>query len=554
MAEIQKVTDPTKIITDPTVLGVLAGQGIDKDYVELCNDYGKRIKGVSSPYARFYRDLISGKRLMVVSGLPMVDAYGFGHELEWTDKNGIIENGNNIFHSIIDKGTVSLIALSDQPTLKLQLADQPIEIKKDDELIYHPQLFIGGGEVQPLSLKPSLLETDPVNPNYHYNVLEWDYGVCKRRIRIIEGRYRERWIFPASPSEGRTSPDKDIRIKHNFIGNLEVKLGSACDSRGLSLKVMVAADEEIVAVADLKDAVFPIEIGASATFYPDANPETSSVDGHAYTGPAGESSWSTFVARAGNAAVDNAAIIEALYIQSEATSPQWRYLYRSIFLFDTSSLPDDATISAATLSLYGQGKSDALGITPNVNVYSSNPASNTALAAADFSSLGATAFCGSAITYAGWNTSGYNDFTLNASGIAAINKSGVSKFGARNANYDAAVATPSWSSNKISSMEVYCAEQGSGYKPKLVVTYDESVDKTSAETGSGLEVSLATAALISGDSGAGSDIGGLWQGFSGGDTGEGSDAFKALIVKAGSDTRLPSHQGQVARPHKEVSL
>jgi hypothetical protein len=549
VAEIEKVTDPTKMVTDPVVLDVLAKQKIDKDYVLLLQDYGKCIKGVSSPYARFYHDLKSGKRLMVTSGLPMVDAYGFGHELKWTDKNGIIENGNNIFHSIIDKGTVRLIALSDQPTLKLRLADQPIEIKKDDELIYHPQLFIGGVEMQPLSLEPSLRETDPVNPNYHDNVLEWDYGVCKRRIRIIEGRYRERWIFDASP-------DKDIRIKHNFNGSLQIKIGNAFDAEGMPVEVMVVADEEIVAAADLKDAVFPIEIGASATFYPDANPETSSVDGYAYTGPAGESSWSTLVARAGNAAVDSVAVIYAVYIMSEATSPQWRYLYRSIFLFDTSSLPDDAVISAATLSLYGKAKYDNLGISPNINVYLPNPASNTALVAADFNvaNWGSTPLCDSPIPYAGWNLAGYNNFALNAAGLAAINKTGISKFGTRNVNYDVAGSTPAWSSFKDSSLETYGAEQGSGYKPKLVVTYEEITDKTSTETGSGLEVSLATAALISGDSGAGADIGGLWQGLSGGDTGEGSDAFKALIVKAGSDTRLPSHQGQVARPNKEVSL
>jgi len=536
LAEIQKVTDPTKIVTDPTVLGVLARQGIDKDYVELCNDYGKRIKGVSSPYARFYRDLKSGKGLMVVSGLPMVDAYGFGHELEWTDKNGIIENGNNIFHSTIDKGTVRLIALSDQPT----------GAKKDDESVYHPQLFIGGAEVQPLSLEPSLLETDPVNPDYHYNVLEWDYGVCKRRIRIIEGRYRERWIFPASP-------DKDIRIKHNFNGNLNVKLGSTRDSRGLSLKVMVVEDEEIVAAADLKDAVFPIEIGASATFYPDAHTETSSVDGRVYAGDGTAQTWASLHDGTGWTAEPSVTGTSIVYIGSHATTSKWTYLVRSFYLFDTSSLPDDAVISAATLSIYGYNKQDDQGWTPNICIYSSNPASNTDLVAADYTTPGTTGFSNT-ITYAGWSTTGYNDFTLNSSGIAAISKTGVSKFGARNANYDVANSPPSWVASKTSMLLGYFSEQGSGYKPKLVVTYEGITDKTSTETGSGLEASLAAAALISGDSGAGSDIGGLWQGLSGGDTGGGSDTLKTLIVKAGSDTRLPSHQGQVARPHKEVSL
>ncbi len=39
MAEIQKVTDPAKIVTDPVLLSALARQGVDKDYVEFYQDY-----------------------------------------------------------------------------------------------------------------------------------------------------------------------------------------------------------------------------------------------------------------------------------------------------------------------------------------------------------------------------------------------------------------------------------------------------------------------------------------------------------------------------------
>ena len=35
-------------------------------------------------------------------------------------------------------------------------------------------------------------------------------------------------------------------------------------------------------------------------------------------------------------------------------------IYRSIFLFDTSALPDGATIISATLSIYGHGKAITL--------------------------------------------------------------------------------------------------------------------------------------------------------------------------------------------------
>ena len=64
----EKVTDPVKIVTDELVLRRLAEQGIDKDYVEFFQDYAPRSLGKEhSPYAKFYRDLKSGKRFRQVT-------------------------------------------------------------------------------------------------------------------------------------------------------------------------------------------------------------------------------------------------------------------------------------------------------------------------------------------------------------------------------------------------------------------------------------------------------------------------------------------------------
>ena len=557
MAVIQKVTDPNKIVTDAVLLSVLAKQGIDSDYVEFFQDYAPRTQGKErSPYAKFYRDLQSGKRLMVVSALPMVDAYGSQHELVWSDKNGIIENGNNIFHCIVDKGAIRLVVLSDQPA----------GARKGDEVSYFPQLFIGNTEVQPTSLMPSRLETDPINGNYHDNVLEWDYGICRRRLRIAEGRFRERWVFASNPN-------RDIRIKHNFSGVLKVKLGYGVDVRGKSLKVLVVGDEEVVAAADLKDAVFPIEIGASATFYPDAHAETSSVDGDVrqeYSPGAGQP-WATLVGAAGYSARDSQTTFNLCFFYADTVSNKWLLLDRGIALFDTSSLPDDAIISAATLSFYGQSKADALSAAPNINIYSSAPAANTALAADDYDSLGATAFCDTAITYSGFSTGGYNDFVLNASGITAILKTGVSKFGIRNAKHDVANSAPPWSSENYSYLAAYAAEQGTGYKPKLVVIYEATAKSSSdagagvesldsrlfgiAETGSGIEA-IISRWLGAAETGLGTEVGGLLKNVFGGDGGSGFDALKAVIQKAGSssDMRLFGRPGQVKIPSKGVNL
>jgi hypothetical protein len=81
--QVQKVTDPANTATDPELLSHLKRPGIDKDYVEFTRDYGKRVKGKCSPYAKFYRDLKSNKRFMVISQLPMADADGAAIEAAW---------------------------------------------------------------------------------------------------------------------------------------------------------------------------------------------------------------------------------------------------------------------------------------------------------------------------------------------------------------------------------------------------------------------------------------------------------------------------------------
>jgi hypothetical protein len=448
-------------ILEPVLLEALAKQGIAANNVELRHDYAPRSRGKEySPYARYYRDTVSGKNFAVVAGLPGCDAYGQSHELVWSDKNGVIENGNNIFHSVIDKGAVRMIALSDQPT----------GMRKDDEVTFHPQLFIDGVEILPLSDTPKLIN-DPLNVNYTYNTLEWDYGVCLRRIRLIEGRFLGSWVFT-------TNPQGEVFIRYNQSGELRLRLQYAKgDDTEFIPKTYFEAQK-----------AYPVTVSDSATFYPDANPEISSVDGIVGDVDNDNMAWSTLVAQPGSYATDSDTWNYIVRITASYSS-LWAYLIRGVLLFDTSSLPDEASISAATLSFYGYGKYDGLSVAPDINIYSSAPASNTALAAGDFDSLGSPTFCDTPVTFAGYNDAGYNDFALNTSGIAAIFKNGVSKFGVRNANYDAANIEPSWSASGDVRIAAYMSEQGVGYQPKLVVTYTTGItERASAETGSGAEV------------------------------------------------------------------
>jgi hypothetical protein len=536
-------------VFEPVLLAALAKQGIAASNVELWHDYAPRSRGKGySPYARHFLDTVSGKIFAIISGLPGCDAYGQTHEMAWSDKNGVIENGNNIFHGVIDKGAVRLIALSDQPD----------GAKKDEEVNFNPQLFIDGTEVLPLSDMPRLLEVDPINENYHNNTLEWDYGVCLRRIRIIEGRFLGSWVFI-------TAPKGDILIKYNQSGKFRLRLQYAKDE-----------DTEYIPEAFFDRAgAYPVTISDSATFYPDPHAETSSVDSEVWQTSTG-TAWTNLVNGAGAAANDSKTTM-ATYMRCGTTTDQYTEIDRMIFLFDTSSLPDSATISAATLSLRGNTKSDSLSASPDINIYSSNPASNTQIVGGDFDSLGNVAFS-TTITYAGFSASGYNDFALNASGLAAISLTGVSKFGARNVNHDVADSAPPWVSNTYSILQAYTAEQGSGYQPKLVVTYTTGVTEiSSAENGAGAEVrtsghpivmtsdteissgaeaALKIAAFLSGDTGLGSELSWMQKQALAGDAGGGADALKALVKTAdsSSDMRLYERLGQAGMPSKQVKM
>lgn len=210
------------------------------------------------------------------------------------------------------------------------------------------------------------------------------------------------------------------------------------------------------------------------TFYPDAG--VNSVDGHAYHGiVAGTLLWDDLATGVGTGASDVATVMRVLRWDNHTDANEYEMLFRGISLFDTSGLPDDAVVVSATLSIYGLGKTDPNADTPNLNVYSSAPVADNAIVAGDFDSLGSTAFCDTPITYAGYNVAGYNDFVLNATGRAAVDVAGVSKFGFRNVNYDVANNPPVWASGSTTYMNAYTIEEGVDKAPKLEVSYYELV-------------------------------------------------------------------------------
>lgn len=448
----ERVINPLRQATDPVLLSFLAKRGIDKDFVEFYQDYASRIAGEErSPYAKFYRDLKSNKRFMVVSGLPMVDAAGFRSLPLWRPKALTFENDNNGFYALVNKQDIRLVCLSDQPDRIT---------KANDQVDYHPQIFLGGIEQLPMLAMPRLLPVDPLNPNYAANTLEWDYGFCKRRVRLVEGRFHGYWVFV-------TPPPGIVRIKYNQVGKLKVKLSNFA----------INDDEEMVTPTQIAEQArvygYPVFIWDTLTVNPDADPETTSVDGRAYYDDNASLSWAAVHdepgtgARAG--ASDSATIANATC--DKANIPASFRVMRGFTLYDTSPLGPSADITDVVESLYGQSKQD--NQSDSIGIVQSAPASNMAIVATDYDGFTVHQDTATAMmTIAAFITTGYNDFTFDATGRGWVNKTGITKTGVRLLlDYGETTAHANPPGTAVNSVQFYCAEQGAGFKPKLVVEY-----------------------------------------------------------------------------------
>jgi hypothetical protein len=219
-----------------------------------------------------------------------------------------------------------------------------------------------------------------------------------------------------------------------------------------------------------------------STYYPDAHTETNSVDGYIYvntvgtgfsTGEACTNAFSNAYSDSGTLAVasdsSSSMSIHAFAGNTSFEDPDWfcdAEIHRTFVLFNTADLPDNAVISTATLSLYVQGTLDADNDgSDTVNVVSSNPASNTALIAADYDLVGTTLYA-SAVDITSISTSAYLAISLNSTGIAAVNLTGVSKFGLREGHDLSGTRVNNDTTNSVT----FTSADGTD-DPKLDVTY-----------------------------------------------------------------------------------
>lgn len=213
---------------------------------------------------------------------------------------------------------------------------------------------------------------------------------------------------------------------------------------------------------------------STLTVYPDADPESTSVNGYIGFFGTASSNWSfTRDATSGNEggpAGESCSIGE--YYQS--WQPRWG-IRRGFFLFDTSSLDDTVTISDWVMSVYGINKTDDVNDSYSYLVLvPSNPASNTTLVNDDYNNITFTAKS-STIDITSFSTTGYNDFTGND--MTVISKTGITKLamiGGHDLNNVSFTGNPAYS-----DIVAYLANRtGTSQDPKLVITYTTTIDIT----------------------------------------------------------------------------
>jgi hypothetical protein len=142
-------------------------------------------------------------------------------------------------------------------------------------------------------------------------------------------------------------------------------------------------------------------------------------------------------------------------------------IHRSAVFFDTSSLPDSAVVTSATLSLFGF--SDDSDTDFEITVVDGSPLIPP-LALSDYGLLRGQAISGGAFNTSSFSTIGYNDIPLNALGIGWISKTGMTNFGLRSSrDIEANDGFP----NDNEFVAVYSSdyEEPGGFWPKLVVNY-----------------------------------------------------------------------------------
>lgn len=220
-----------------------------------------------------------------------------------------------------------------------------------------------------------------------------------------------------------------------------------------------------------------IEIGKIGNTTDVYYPSATAVDG-AVGRDGVNQTWTNIRAGAGTYSAYTGAQ-DGFYYSSSATTDQYSGMYYSIITFDSSSIPDTDTITSATFAVKAQASSNTFSSACTVGLYAQLTGSNTTLATTDYPNFGTTALSDTTFVVGStFSTSAYNNFALNASGIANVSKvapstaNTLSKFSVSPKEFVDNTA-PTWASSKVCNGTTYFLE--SVNDPSLTVEHSAPV-------------------------------------------------------------------------------
>ena len=205
------------------------------------------------------------------------------------------------------------------------------------------------------------------------------------------------------------------------------------------------------------------------TVYPDPGTGATTCDGVIWRNGVDES-FATIRAGAGNGVVTGGAEDQLAYLAASTTSNQFAQMWRGFVGFDTSALTSSAAVSAAGLSLWVTAAQNGLGAGGNAHVAGATPATANTLSTSDFGNVQRTSF--GSVSVGGITTGTYTEWSLNATGRAAVSTTGVTNLSLQTEHDLNGTFGGTWSSGTLVQVQAYHADQtGSANDPKFVVTY-----------------------------------------------------------------------------------
>jgi len=438
--------DDPRRVKDSAILNYAQLGGLDIVKGELVVE---REYTADNPFSRIYgidKGEFAGQMMQAFKGTRKVRADGRVIIPAWVSHNGgyEIEESNIISGSV---GSDGRIICADRTTQR--------------GATWNPVVTLDG-EVVPIKGGITFPAGHWRNVKHPNSVIDIDYGICTRRIEILQGQVLESWIF-------YSNPDGTVRIVHNHSG----------DSDRFELPSYYAVDDDVEEITqeDFEQG------GRYKVGYPLIAQASLPVGMHGYASRPNRSGVSeTWAGVRGGAGTDHNHTQTWLLIQAESTSQKWKQIVRYHGVYDTSALGAGATISAVTEKYWGKtagegAKQDPLNCTPALCVVQSlvddiTDIDNADYALAEFGVVrGATDISYAAFTAGEWNT-----HTYNATGRGWVNKTGYTAVGHRLDNDQDNVA-PTWAGSEVYS-HLSWAHQGDVNEPVMTITYTSVVAPT----------------------------------------------------------------------------